>query len=159
MQLFRLNQRWGTPRSPAESESHSVMSDSLRPHGLQPARLLCLWDSPGKNTGVGFHFLLQGIFLTQGLNPDLLHCRWILYHLSHQRRPTICPLLHPSLLQPWEPSKILLFHRTQFADPKDPQISKKRQIFFINAALTPYHVNGARLTEIHSCNFMCQPSL
>ena len=41
----------------------------LRPHGLQPARLLCPWDSPGKNTGVGCHFLLQGIFLTQGLNP------------------------------------------------------------------------------------------
>ena len=36
------------------------MSDSLRSHGLQPARLLCPWDSPGKNTGVGCHFLLQG---------------------------------------------------------------------------------------------------
>ena len=42
----------------------SVMSDSLRPHGLQPARLLCPWDSPGKNTGVGGHALLQGIFPT-----------------------------------------------------------------------------------------------
>ena len=40
----------------------SVMSNSLRPHGLQSARLLCSWDSPGKNTGVGSHFLLQGIF-------------------------------------------------------------------------------------------------
>ena len=39
-------------------------------------------DSPGKNTGVGCHFLLQGIFLTQGSNPDLLHCRQILYHVS-----------------------------------------------------------------------------
>ena len=39
------------------------------------------WDSPGKNTGVGCHALLQGIFLTQGLNPGLLHCRWILYCL------------------------------------------------------------------------------
>ena len=37
-------------------------------------------DSPGKNIGVGCHFLLQGIFLTQGSNPSLLHCRWILYH-------------------------------------------------------------------------------
>ena len=43
-----------------------------------------LGDSPGKNTGVGFHDLFQGIFPTQGLNPGLLHCRWILYHLSHQ---------------------------------------------------------------------------
>ena len=49
------------------------MSDSLRPHGLYPARLLCPWDSPGKNTGVGCHVLLQGIFLTQGSNPHLLH--------------------------------------------------------------------------------------
>ena len=46
--------------------SCSVVSDSLRPHGLQPASLLCPWNSPGKNTGVGCHSLLQGIFLTQG---------------------------------------------------------------------------------------------
>ena len=44
-------------------------------------------DSPGKNTGVSCHFLLQGIFPTQGSNPDLLHCRWILYWLSHQESP------------------------------------------------------------------------
>ena len=50
-------------------ESRSVVSDSLRPHGLQPTRLLSPWDSPGKNTGVGCHALLQGIFLTQGSNP------------------------------------------------------------------------------------------
>ena len=52
--------------------SRSVMSNSLRPHGLSPIRLLCPWDSPGKNTGVGCHFLLQGIFQTQELNPCLL---------------------------------------------------------------------------------------
>ena len=66
--------------------SCSVMSDLLQPHGLQPSRFLCPWKSPGKNTGVGCDFLLQGIFLTQGLNPCLLcllHCRWILYPLSH----------------------------------------------------------------------------
>ena len=43
----------------------SVMSNSLWSHELQPARLLCPWDFPGKNTGVGCHFLLQGIYLTQ----------------------------------------------------------------------------------------------
>ena len=43
----------------------------LRPHGLLPARLLCPWDFPGKNIGVGRHFLLQGILLTQGSNPTL----------------------------------------------------------------------------------------
>ena len=46
-------------------------------------------DSPGKNPGVGCHALLQGIFPTQGLNLGLAHYRWILYHLSHQRSPTI----------------------------------------------------------------------
>ena len=46
--------------------SRSVISNSLQPHGLQPARLLCPWDFPGKNNGVACHFLLQGIFLTQG---------------------------------------------------------------------------------------------
>ena len=44
-------------------------------------------DSPGKYTGVGCHALLQGIFPMQGSNPGLLHCRWILYHLSHQGSP------------------------------------------------------------------------
>ena len=46
-------------------------------------------DSPGKNTEVGCHALLQEIFPTQGLNPGLPHCRWIPYHLSHQGRPWI----------------------------------------------------------------------
>ena len=63
------------------------MSDSLRPHRQQPTRLLCPWDSPGKNTGVGCHFPLQRIFLTQGSNPGLLYYRQILHHLSHQGRP------------------------------------------------------------------------
>ena len=47
-------------------------------------QLLHAWDFPGKNTGVGYHFLLQEIFLTQGLNPGLPHCRQTLYHLSYQ---------------------------------------------------------------------------
>ena len=53
--------------------SLSAVFDSLRPGGLQPARLLYPWDSPGKNTGVGCHALLQGISPTQGSNPGLLH--------------------------------------------------------------------------------------
>ena len=53
--------------------SRSVMSDSLRPLGLQPARLLHPWDSPGKNTGVGCHALLQGVFPTQGWKLCLVH--------------------------------------------------------------------------------------
>ena len=52
--------------------SCSVMSDSLRPQGLQPARLLCPWNVSGKNAGVGCRFLLQGFFPIQGLIPHLL---------------------------------------------------------------------------------------
>ena len=50
-------------------------------------RLLCSWDFPGKSTGVGCHFLLQRIFMAQGSNPGLLHCRQMLYHLSHLGSP------------------------------------------------------------------------
>ena len=49
--------------------SHSVASDSLRPHGLQPAKLFSPWESPGKNTGVGCHFLLQGDLPDPGIMP------------------------------------------------------------------------------------------
>ena len=52
-------------------------------------RLLCPRDSPGGNSGVGCHFLLQGIFPTQGSNPCLLHCRQILYHLSYREVPLL----------------------------------------------------------------------
>ena len=65
------------------------MSDSLKPHGLQPTRLLCPWISPGKNTGVSCHSLLQRIFQTLGPSPGLLCCRQILYCLSHHGNPLI----------------------------------------------------------------------
>ena len=52
------------------------------PMDYSPAGSSVHGDSPGKNIGVGFHALLQGIFPAQGLNPGLLHCRWILYQLS-----------------------------------------------------------------------------
>ena len=58
------------------------MPDSLQPHGLQPNRLFCPWDFPGKDTGVGCHLPLQGIFPTQGSNSGLLNCRQILYQRS-----------------------------------------------------------------------------
>ena len=61
------------------SQSCSVMSNSLRPHGCYRPR-----NSPGQNTGVGSLSLLQGIFPTQGSNPGLPHCRRILYQLSHK---------------------------------------------------------------------------
>ena len=51
---------WGIRKLHAHILSHSVVSDSLQAHALQPARLLCPWDYPSKSTGVGCHFLLQG---------------------------------------------------------------------------------------------------
>ena len=68
----------------SESESCSVVSDSL-----QPRELYSPWSSPGQKTGVGSHSLLQGIFPTQGSYPDLLRCRQILYQLSYKGNPWI----------------------------------------------------------------------
>ena len=73
-----------------ENVSCSVVPDSLQPHGLQSTRLLYPWNSPGKNTGLSCHFLLQGIFPNQGSNPSLLcllHCRWSLCPLRHLGSP------------------------------------------------------------------------
>ena len=67
--------------------SRLVVSNCLQPHGLEPTRLLCPWNSPGENTRMSCHFLLQGIFLTQGSNLGLLHCRQILYHLIYREVP------------------------------------------------------------------------
>ena len=63
----------------SESESRSVVSNFLQPHGL--------WNSLGQNTGVGSLSLLQGIFPTQESNPGLPHCRQILHQLSHKGSP------------------------------------------------------------------------
>ena len=73
------------------SVSRSVVPDSLQPQGLQPTRLLCPWDFPGTSTELGSHFLLQGIFPTQGLNAGLLYCRQILYRLSYKGGPCSFP--------------------------------------------------------------------
>ena len=62
-----------------KSESRSVKSNSLQPHGPYSP-----WNSPGQNTGVGSLSLLQGIFPNQRLNPSLPHCRLILYQVSYQ---------------------------------------------------------------------------
>ena len=67
-----------------ECESHSVVSDSLQPHGLHSP-----WNSLGQNTRVGSLSLLQGIFPTRGANPGLPHCRRVLYHLSHKGSPIL----------------------------------------------------------------------
>ena len=68
----------------SESESRSIVSDSMWPHGLYSP-----WNSPGQNTGGSSLSLLQGTFPTQGSNPGLPHCRRILYQPSHKGSPRI----------------------------------------------------------------------
>ena len=78
-----------TPLYESESVSHLVVCLTLCDpmDWMEPTRFLCPWHSPSKNTGVGCHFLLQGIFPTQGLHPGLPRCRQTLYQLSHRERP------------------------------------------------------------------------
>ena len=73
--------------------SHSVMSDSLQPMDYSLPGSSVQGDPPSKNTGVGGHVLLQGIFPTQGSNPGLSYSRKILHHLNHQESPLLCKLI------------------------------------------------------------------
>ena len=70
----------------AETQAHTLLENFIR-QNVAPRRLLCPWDSPGKNTGVGCHFLLQGIFPTPGAKPHIsdISCisRQVLYHQHH----------------------------------------------------------------------------
>jgi len=79
------------------SESGSVVSDSLQPHGLYSP-----WNSPGQNAEVGSVPLSRGIFPTHELNPGLPHCRQILYQLSHEGSPDEVPCFSPDL-SPYTP--------------------------------------------------------
>ena len=85
-----IQTRWKQFYFLISSESVKVLVSQSCPTLCDPVNWLatrfffCPWNSPGKNTGVGCHSLLQGIFPTQGLNPHLLRCGQILYHLSHQ---------------------------------------------------------------------------
>ena len=97
----------------SESLNCSVMSDSWRPYGLYSTRLLSPWNSPGKNTAVGCHSLLHGIFPTQGSNSGLLHCRQILYHLSHQGSSGVLQHGHALIhlftqRRQWQPTPVVL---------------------------------------------------
>ena len=91
-----------SPRTVSWSSS-SLVAKSC-PTLVTPQTVACQtplpWDSPGKNTGVGCHFLLQGIFPTQESNPALLHCRQILYRLISELRVT---------LKVWQVSRHLAF--------------------------------------------------
>ena len=86
--------------------SHLSHVQPLQPYGLQPTRLPCLWDSSGKNTGVGWHVLLQGIFLTQRLNVHLLCLlHWHVSSFPHHRES-------PKPKSTWLQTSLSLVHAT-----------------------------------------------
>ena len=86
------------------------MFNSWWPYGLYPARLLCPWDSPGKNSGVGCHALLQGIFWTQGSNMRL-------FHLQHWQAGSL-PLVSPGKIS-------LLDFKTFYKATVSPQVAQR----------------------------------
>ena len=121
---------------------------TLRPCRLQPARLLCPWDSPGKNTGVGCHALLQGIFLTQGSTLCLLHLlpcppdRRVLYHQGH----LIC-------IKAWR--EIC----SQFLDKDIPcVINTSSFLFFIKVLLAVMHLDIFKAQESNLSTPHTQPT-
>ena len=93
---------WDIPCEVKWSGSHSVVYDPLWPCGLYSP-----WNSPGQNPGVGSLSLLQGIFQTQGLNPGLQHCRWILYQPSHKGIKPMCPAVKAQSLNHWTIREVL----------------------------------------------------
>ena len=106
------------------------------PHGLQPTRLLCLWNFPGKNTIGACHFLLQGIFSTQRSNPcllSLLHCRRDLYHWATWEAHCLVLLLSEGHAFP-APGKELSFKNKQavikhrLGCPEKPDINMHLQV-------------------------------
>ena len=84
-----------------------VVSDSVQPYGLWPTRLLCPWDSPGKNNGVGCHALLRGIFPSQESNPCLLCSPALVGRLFTTSATWEAPILGVTLrmFSPWQPLK------------------------------------------------------
>ena len=129
--VYRSTNKYSKPREliqlQKESESCSVMSDSL----VTPYSPL---NSPCKNTGTGSLPLLQGIFPTQGSNPDLLHCRRILYQLSHKGSPRILAWV------------AFPFSRGS-SQPRD-----QTQVFCIAGGF----FTSWAIREAHQCNTSCQ---
>ena len=104
----------------SESESHSVVSNSMRPHGLYSP-----WNSLGQNTGVSSLSLLQGIFSTEGSHPGLPRCRRILYQLGHKGSPRILEWVAYSFSSR-KPGTELGSPELQ-ADPLQTQLSGKQE--------------------------------
>ena len=116
----------------------SVRSNSWRPPGLEPTRLLCPLDFPGKNTGLVCHFLFQQIFPTQGSNPHLLHWQVDSLPLSHQGSPQTQPSLYPNLRL-----------------PASRPVRKFNSV--VEATQSRYLVSAAAAKSLQSCPTLCDP--
>ena len=149
------------------------MSNSLWPHGLQSTRLLCPWDSPGKNTGVCCHSLL-GIFLTQGSNLGLLHCRQIHLQSEPLGKPILqCQILHikPRIDTLFLWAKLLLrlnfddsgFHHIRqdhgpleyFGSPRDSSLIHKQAAAYSHRLLSGSAISAGALPAGECCPLKC----
>ena len=102
---------------------------------------LCPWNSPGQNTGVGCHSLLQGIFPTKGSNPGLLHCRQMLYHVGHQGSQNhVSPLLRTAPAPGFQFSSVQFSHSVKFDSLRPHELQHSR---------LPVHHQLPRFTQTH----------
>ena len=122
---------------------------------MWPTKLLSPWDSPGKNTGVGCHSLLQGIFPTQGLNLCLLHCRQIPYCLSHQEIP-VC--IEGDANNIWQ----LIWHRHATSTARESRLHCKHLEHLtgmFQLAIIPVHPHAKLWIISINKYFICQNNL
>ena len=124
--------------------SHSVVSNSLQPHRLLPTRLLCPWDFPGKNTRVGCHFLLQGIFLTQGSNS----------HLIHQQADSLPHATWEALKQQLPSPKGYLDQMNKWAFPlrEKPKLRGEDVSSCTHLSSSPYHIKPVGSQMLIPCS-------
>ena len=123
------------------------------PSGLQPTRFLCLWDFPGKDTGAVFHFLLQGIFPTQGLNLGLLYCRQILHRLSYQGLILACYSFN---LNNFLVESLKYVHRQSYVTPWQQRLFSV-QFSHVHLFATPWTAARQASLSITNCRSLPKP--
>ena len=129
-----------------QTESVNRSVNSLWRYGLYSPPSSCPWNSPGKNTVVSRHSLLQGIFLTQGLNPDLLHCRLTLYSLSHQGLTMMSTMLTST-------PALLCFFKMFWCGPFLKSLLNLSQFCFYVLTFWPWDMwDLSSPTRDHTCN-------
>ena len=120
-----------------------------------PTRLLCPWNSPSKNTGVGCHALLQGIVPTQGSNPHFLHlllCKWILYLLSYLGNPYLSVIMTSSHLP-----TLHIYLTPKILSPQYVSITSHDFIFFPSHMLRVHCSKSENTTKKNNFTLWRQP--